>query len=302
MATDGLKIIDSDVSHDTYTTIIGLFGSGLDKSAVLKQYPFKLHVYGQDLDYYHELFVTAYALAFWEIGWLDDEILTEVQKVIKNGATVSAWEEEYGISIAKKRQKILTQFLQKISKQNTRPRTIRKYKQTENAIFQKGDLIVYEQLNKIYTALLCVDTAIEKGKVWYTFTPTSYFNQAIPTIDEIIDFELYGVRIAVSGDRKSISESQNGVSALWDLYPEELFPIPANSPFLIGLVQEFVQHKNIIQFKDKFHRTGTLKLKEQFNKQGSGSHIYNIEQFDRDQEYYQIMKYYKFPIRILCET
>ena len=27
------------------------------------------------LDFYHEIFVTAYALAFWEIGELTDEIL-----------------------------------------------------------------------------------------------------------------------------------------------------------------------------------------------------------------------------------
>lgn len=36
-------------------------------------------------------FVTAYALAFWEIGELTDEILNEVKRVIELKAGVNLW-------------------------------------------------------------------------------------------------------------------------------------------------------------------------------------------------------------------
>ena len=37
--------------------------------------PFIKEDYGDETDFYHEIFVTAYALAFGEIGELTDEIL-----------------------------------------------------------------------------------------------------------------------------------------------------------------------------------------------------------------------------------
>jgi len=302
MATDGVKILDSDIANDTYTTIIGLFESGLDKETLLGQFPFKMHDYGFETDYYHELFVTSYALALWEIGWLDENVLTEVQKVISKGASVGVWKEECGISFAKKRQTILNAFEAKITRQNPKPRKRKKYKQSEIAIFEKGDLIVHKQSDRMNRAYLCVDVSVEKGKVWYELTPTSFYGDTSPILEEILNLELYGRRIAVSGDRESVSASQKDVSELWDLFPEESFPIPANAPFIIGLLQEFIKHKDIVPFKNKFHRIGTLNLKEQFNKQGSGSFIYNIEQLEKSPEYFEMMKYYKFPIRILCQT
>ena len=61
MATDGVKIIDGDLAHDTYEYIMELYDSGASA--------------GDETDFYHEIFVTAYALAFGEIGELTDEIL-----------------------------------------------------------------------------------------------------------------------------------------------------------------------------------------------------------------------------------
>jgi hypothetical protein len=302
MATDGVRILDSDISHDTYSTIIGLFESGLDRDAVLQQYPFKQHDYGPETDYYHELFVTAYALAFWELGWLDDEIQQEAKRVISKGASVFSWTEEYGTSAGKKRQAELSKFQLKISSENKNLRKRRLYKQTETAIFETGDLVTYQKENGIYRVLLCVNTSTERGKIWYTFTPTSYYSETFPTLDKIENAGLYGVRIAVSGDSDSVSKSQEGVAELWKIFPQVSSHLSPNSPFIIGLVQDFIQHKAIRSFKDKFNRIGALRIKEQFNKQGSGSFSDNFEQFDKTKEYYQALKYFEFPVKILCVT
>jgi hypothetical protein len=36
-------------------------------------------------DFEYEIYTTAYALAFWEIGFITDDIIEEVKKVIEKG-------------------------------------------------------------------------------------------------------------------------------------------------------------------------------------------------------------------------
>ena len=64
MATDGVKIIDGDLAHDTYWGIMDLYDSNVEIDVIQKEIPFKKSDYGKDSDFYHEIFVTSYALAF----------------------------------------------------------------------------------------------------------------------------------------------------------------------------------------------------------------------------------------------
>ena len=70
MATDGIKIIDGDLAHDTYWGIMDLYDSNVDIATIKTEIPFARSRYGIEEDFYHEIFVTSYALAFWEIGGL----------------------------------------------------------------------------------------------------------------------------------------------------------------------------------------------------------------------------------------
>ena len=90
MATDGVKIIDGDLAHDTYEYIMELYDNGASAEIIKKEIPFIKEDYGDETDFYHEIFVTAYALAFWEIGELTDEILNEVKRVIELKAGVKS--------------------------------------------------------------------------------------------------------------------------------------------------------------------------------------------------------------------
>eukprot|EP01035_Chromulina_nebulosa_P009510 gene9510-12841_t len=71
-----------------------LYDSNVDIKTIKKEIPFEKSQYGIDDDFYHEIFVTSYALAFWEIGELTSEILEEVHTVIKIGAGVRLWTEQ----------------------------------------------------------------------------------------------------------------------------------------------------------------------------------------------------------------
>ena len=90
-----------------------LYDSDEDIETIKKEVPFVKDDYGPDTDFYHEIFVTAYALAFWEIGELTDEILKEVKRVIELKAGVKVWTEECDETKGKKRQKELIKLLKK---------------------------------------------------------------------------------------------------------------------------------------------------------------------------------------------
>jgi hypothetical protein len=94
MATDGIKIIDGDLARDTYDQIMDLYDSDANIETIIKEVPFVKGDYGPDTDFYHEIFVTSYAMAFWEIGEMTDEILNEVKRVIDLKAGVKVWTEE----------------------------------------------------------------------------------------------------------------------------------------------------------------------------------------------------------------
>ena len=107
MATDGIKIIDGDLARDTYDQIMDLYDSEASIETIRREIPFVKVDYGMDTEFYYEIFVTAYALAFWEIGELTEDILDEVKKVIKVKAGLKVWTEECDENQGKKRQKEL---------------------------------------------------------------------------------------------------------------------------------------------------------------------------------------------------
>ena len=113
MATDGVKIIDGDLVHDTYEYIMELYDNGASAEIIKKEIPFIKKIMEMN-GFYHTKFFTAYALAFWEIGELTDEILNEVKRVIELKAGVNLWTKDVDEKEGKKRQKSLTDFRKNI--------------------------------------------------------------------------------------------------------------------------------------------------------------------------------------------
>ncbi|WP_206669078.1 hypothetical protein [Flavobacterium pectinovorum] len=83
MATDGIKIINGDLARDTYEQIMDLYDSDASIETIRKEIPFVKNDYRTDTGFYHEIFVTSYILAFWEIGEMTEEILEQVNQVIE---------------------------------------------------------------------------------------------------------------------------------------------------------------------------------------------------------------------------
>ena len=113
MATDGIKIIDGDLAQDTYDGIMDLYNGGASVEVIRDEMPFMKEDLGPDTDFYHEIFVTAHALAFWEIGELTPEVLTEVKRVIDLQAGVAIWTKEADAATGKSGSKPSLDYIKK---------------------------------------------------------------------------------------------------------------------------------------------------------------------------------------------
>jgi hypothetical protein len=298
MATDGVKIIDGDLAHDTYWGIMDLYDSNVDVKTIQNEIPFVRSHYGIDEDFYHEIFVTSYALAFWEIGEITNEILEEVKSVIDKGAGVRLWTEEADGKEGKARQKELDKIWKKISQRNTKIRARKKYRKITNFHFQVDDLLTFKLKDNYYRAIICASIDQYRGECNYMLTPTTYKSKVKPSVEDLFNYDISGITIGAGYERETIIEMQPGVENLWHLFP-------SSGEFFFGLVQLGVDHKNFISFKDKFEKVGTLIIKDSFKQSGSRGGESSFERFesifkDYDKEQ-KIFGYKKFPVKLLCD-
>lgn len=298
MATDGVKIIDGDLAHDTYWGIMDLYDSDVAINEIKKQIPFVRDEYGMDEDFYHEIFVTAYALAFWEIGELTEEILTEVTAVIKVGAGVKVWTEEADAKAGKARQKELDKLLKKISQPNLKIRARKKYRKITKFHFQVDDLLTFKLKDNHYRAVICASINQYRGACDYMFVPTTYRSEVKPTVEDLFNYDISGTTIGSGYDRQTMMAMQPGIETLWSLYP-------VYGDFFMGLVLKGVNHKDLTAFKEKFERIGTLEIKAGFKKPGSRGGFNSFERFEAFfidfDENQKVFGYKKFRVKLLCE-
>lgn len=75
--------------------------------------------------------------------------------------------------------------------------------------------------------------------------------------------------------------------------------------FLTGMDKTGIDHKDFINFSDKFHRIGTIKIRTEFKDTGSMSGISNFDDFTREfpnlDNYIKIFKADTFKIKDLIE-
>jgi len=168
MATNGVKIIDGDTAYDAYQGILDLYDDGEPLETIHARYPFSDD---DDLDdFEYEVYVTACALAFWEIGAMTESMVDEVKKVIAKGASVRDWTAEVGPKAGKARQKELEKLLQKISSENIKVRKKKKYRKITAFLFNINDVLAFKLADDKYHATILLDISQDRGTCFYTFS------------------------------------------------------------------------------------------------------------------------------------
>jgi len=298
MATDGIKIIDGDLARDTYGQIMDLYDSNVSIETIIKELPFVKDDYGTDSEFYHEIFVTSYALAFWEIGELTENILEEVKRVIDTKAGLKVWTEECDENEGKKRQKELDKFLKKISQPNQKIRKRKKYRIIKNLYFQPDDVLTFQLSDKNYYVVICAMVTQQRGQCTYDLVATTYKGKDKPTIDALKSCFIAGRRIASGFDYRTTLSQQPNVDEIWDYIKQD--------NFFFGLPYHLVTHKDIISFKDNFEVVGKLKIKESFKRSGGYGYESSFDRFesifiDLD-KHMDIFSEQKYPVNLLCEV
>ena len=298
MATDGIKIIDGDLARDTYDQIMDLYDSNVSIETIIKELPFVKVDYATDSEFYHEIFVTSYALAFWEIGELTENILEEVKRVIDTKAGLRVWTEECDENEGKKRQKELDKFLKKISQPNQKIRKRKKYRIIKNLYFQPDDVLTFQLSDKNYYVVICAMVTQQRGQCTYDLVATTYKGKDKPTIDALKSCFIAGRRIASGFDYRTTLSQQPNVDEIWNYIKQD--------NFFFGLPYHLVTHKDIISFKDNFEVVGKLKIKESFKRSGGYGYESSFDRFesifiDLD-KHMDIFSEQKYPVNLLCEV
>ena len=298
MATDGVKIIDGDLSHDTYWGIMDLYDSGAAIELIQKEISFVKEDLGPDTDFYHEQFVTSYALAFWEIGEINSEILEEVRRVIDLGEGVKVWAQEVDQKEGNKRQKELDKLWNKISQPNAKIRKRKKYRLITNLCFEQDDLVVFKLLDNQYRAIICARVTQHRGQCTYDFVPTTYCGLDKPTPEVLSECFIPGRKIGSGYDAKTTLSYQPGADVIWDYHQND-------TNFFFGVPYYLVAHQDMINFKEKFERIHKLKIKESFKRTGSYRYESSFDDFERIfndfDEHMRVFGLRKYPIKLLCE-
>jgi hypothetical protein len=298
MATDGVKIIGGNLARDTYNDIMDLYDSNASIEFITKEIPFIKTDFGAETDFNYELFVTAYAFAFWEIGELTDEILEEVKNVISLSSGVKYWAEKSGKTEGKKRQKELDKLVEKISHTNLKIRKRKKYRLVSKPYFQTDDLLAFQLSDQNYYAVVCTKVTQQRGNCTYDLVATTYKSKNKPTTAGLYDCFIAG-RIINSGFNQMITLSyQPDIDEIWSYYKN-------TTNFFFGLPYLLVSHKDIIYFKDKFETVGKLKIKESFKREAG---YINESGFDKFESIFADLETHmkingeeKFPVTLLCD-
>ena len=283
MATDGVKIIDGDTAHDIYWGIMNLYDNGATVETIRNKFPFPQADIYDDFDY--EIYTTAYALAFWEIGFITNDIINEVKSVIEKGACVKTWAEEFDAKEGKKRQKELEKLWIKINTKNAKTRKIQKYKKVEKFIFEVNDVLTFQLADKNYYATIILDIHQYRGNCTYRFGKLTFKDHTQPTIEKIEKSKIVGRKIpsGLGMDMTKILSmgfeeilKQGGLEAILKKEAEN------TGSFQIGMSIIGINHKELINIANKFKKIGKLNLKEACKQVGSMGGAINFEDLTRD--------------------
>jgi len=308
MATDGVKIIDGDTAHDTYWGIMDLYDNGATIETIRNKNPFPQAPEDYYDDFNYEIYITAYALAIWEIGHMTDDVLAEVKKVIDKGACVKFWTEECNAKEGKARQKELDKLWNKISSFNQKIRKIKKYKVVTNFLLNINDVLTFQLKDKNYCATILFDIRQYRGECTYEFGKILYKDFKIPTIDDILNSEIIGRKIPSGHGMDMTSIISMGIEEMLKQGGlEEIMKREAErtGSFLIGMDKTGVDHKDLINFTDKFHKIGNIKIRTEFKDTGSIGVASGFDDLIREftdlDDYIKIFKADKFKIKDLIE-
>jgi hypothetical protein len=271
MAIDGIKIIDSDLANDVYNEFMDLYDANMDLSEIKSKIDLWRNAELDALEY--EIFISTYALALWETGFLTNNIINEVNQVLAEGQSLQMWVELTSEVEGETRRKELKKLLKKISTPKVNPRKRKRYGIVTRFLFEDDVIVAFQMPNGSYRAAIMFGISQYRGNCNYNFTPTAYSNHQFPTEADIIRGSVFIHKIGNMYERSEVIKEQPGIELFWQR--DKKFAIP----FTVGLPIYAIEHNDLIKIKERFTVIGRATIKKSFKKLGSIGYEDNYEQF-----------------------
>lgn len=293
MATDGTKIIDGDTAHDKYWGIMDLYDSGAEMQLIINEFPLEQPEYFDDFD--NEIYVTSCGLAYWELGLMTSERIDYIKEIISKDACVKEW-TSYSEKEGKSRKSVLKRYLTKIEKTNEKVRKRKKYRKISNFIFSENSVLTFQLTNNEFAVTCCVKIDQYRGSCNYWLVPINYKSSSKPTIKQIMESEILGRTIGSGFSREETKASQPGIEKIWDY-------VGGEPNFYFGFAIQGIEHKDLLNIKDKFEKIGELPIADGLKKVGSLGYEDSYERYDETyselENQIKVFGYQKYPIKVI---
>jgi hypothetical protein len=253
MATDGVKIIDSDWAHDIYSTFMDMYDLGLSIDAIKNEVE-KLGENSVD-DFEYEIYFTTYCLALWEIGELDKSKFDELIKVVSKEACAKYYKTELNDSFFfKARLKEISKLITKLSNQNSKIRKRKKHKLVTKFHYNPGDVLAFKGSDNLFHFTYLLFITQYRGECVYHFIPIIFESEDLVPVEEVLKNKIAG--------RKIFST----------LEPEG---------YKYGLDSSGVIHKDLFDYKNNFTVIGNFQVLEKYRRLGSQGSSRNWQEFSK---------------------
>lgn len=282
MITDGVKVLENEISHEIYWDILDHYDQGGNFQDLLQKHPIDSNL-TDPLDV--ENYAVGYALACWEIGWLDTKLLQHTQSILTEAASVKYWNESFSEVMGRARKKEIQKLSQQLASPNPKIRKPKKYKSVGKYLFQLHEVISFQLPNKNYAAAIVLNITELRGVCTYHLGKIVYNRDTPPNLEEIEN-------ASIVGDQGS---SKGGLLALSLFTPDE------DAPF--GLYMVTIDHKKFSKFSDQFQVIGKLSLGEDTKSASSTSTSNTIDdlklKFNTPEAFYKVSRNKIYPIKVL---
>jgi hypothetical protein len=197
MGTWGINITDDDLYKDIEYKFLNLYNEGIDVNIITKKI---IENYNESLnsDKDSNGFWLSIAYLQWQCKSLDKLVFDKVKDIVESKSDLQLW-EELGASKSEinKREKILSEFLIKISTPKKSPKR-RIKKKLFNSIYKKGDCLSFKLRNGKYGSALVIDEEENTEFGSNTIVISNLEQEKKPTID---DLKKAGIRYYKDGNQ-----------------------------------------------------------------------------------------------------
>jgi hypothetical protein len=127
-------------------------------------------------------------------------------------------------------------------------------------IMNQGDAFAFKAIDGNYKAIICTSVYKESSPHTYRFAALTYSKPEVPSINDIIDSDFFGVANTKEGHFKYSNEALN---KMWGIYT-------GMKPYYVGAYGFIIWRKDLQKFKSELIYIGNLKILDNIDKNGNG--------------------------------